>query len=125
MLATVAALAAGGALAKSKDEKLCTDLKDFRANVTSLEQMGPQSTVKDLQMTAGRLDTAGQRIVKEAKRDKHASALHDALGNLERAVNGLAPDETLADAEASISDEVSATKNAAREFSQTYCVSEQ
>jgi len=31
--------AAGGAQAKSKDQKLCADLADFRASVTKLQQM--------------------------------------------------------------------------------------
>ncbi len=73
---------AGAAHAKSKDEKLCADLADFRTSVTNLQQMGPQSTVGDLRQTESKLSATEKRITKEAKRDKHARDLHAAQPDL-------------------------------------------
>jgi predicted nucleic acid-binding Zn-ribbon protein len=121
-LVVVALVATTGiAHAKSKDEKLCSDLADFRASVTSLQQMGPQSTVGDLRQTESKLAATEKRIIKEAKRDKHARDLHAAIQDLDRAVNQLPDNSTLAFAQASIQDKVSAVSNAADSFSQTYC----
>jgi hypothetical protein len=122
-VATLAALvtAPGPAQAKSKDEKLCGDLADFRATVTDLQQMGPQSTVGDLRRTESKLSATERRIAKEAKHDKHAKELHAAIDDLNRAVNRLPDDSTIASAQASIQGKVGAVSSAADSFSQTYC----
>ncbi len=112
---------AGVAQAKSKDQKLCADLADFRASVTNLQQMGPQSTVGDLRQTESKLAATEKRITKEAKHDKHARDLHAAIQDLDRAVTRLPADSTLASAQASIQDKVSAVSDAATSFNQTYC----
>src|SRR6266542_1210234 len=112
---------AGAAHAKSKDEKLCADLADFRTSVTNLQQMGPQSTVGDLRQTESKLSATEKRITKEAKRDKHARDLHAAIQDLDRAVKQLSDNSTIASAQASIEDKVNAVSDAANAFSQTYC----
>ena len=113
--------AAGGAQAKSKDEKLCADLADFRANVTKLQQVGPQSTVGDLRQTESQLAATEKRIAKRAKHDKRARDIHAAIDDLNRAVDQLPDGSTLASAQEKIHDKVSAVSNAASAFSQSYC----
>jgi hypothetical protein len=121
--AIVAALvaAAASAQAKSKDEKLCADLADFRAGVTDLQQMGPQSTVGELRQKESQLYATEKRIAKKAKHDKHAGDLHKAIDDLNKTVNRLPADSTVASAQASIEDKVGAVASAADSFSQTYC----
>jgi predicted nucleic acid-binding Zn-ribbon protein len=113
--------AAGGAEAKSKDEKLCADLADFRATATHLQQMVPESTVGDVRQTESKLAATEKRIAKEAKHDKHASDLHAAIDDLNREINRLPDDITLASAQTYIQDKVSAVSSAAESYSQTYC----
>jgi uncharacterized protein YhaN len=123
--AIAAALVSAAALAqaKSKDEKLCADLADFRAGVTDLQQMGAQSTVGELRQKESQLYATEKRIAKEAKHDKHAQDLHKAIDELNKTVNRLPADSTVASAQASIDDKVSAVASAAESFSQTYCPS--
>lgn len=117
--------AAGGAQAKPKDQKLCADLADFRASVEKLQQMGPQSTVGDLRQTESQLATTEKRIARRAKHDKHARDLHASITDLNRAVNQLPDGSTLASAQASIEDKVSAVSTAADAFKQSYCTTGQ
>ncbi len=119
----VAALvaAAGLAQAKSKDEKLCADLADFRATVNDVQQMGPQSTVGELRQKEAKLSDTEKRIAKEAKHDKNASDLHKAIDDLGQTVDRLPENSTLESAQATIQAKVDAVASAADSFSQAYC----
>jgi hypothetical protein len=120
-LALVTLLAAGGAQAKSKNEKLCADLADFRTSLTNLQQIGPQSTVKELRQAEDNVYAAGKRVVKEAKRDKNASDLNAAIEDLRRTAKQLPEGTTLADAQSSLQSKEMAVRGAAQRFRQTYC----
>jgi hypothetical protein len=120
-LAFVTLLAAGDARAKSKNEKLCADLKSFRTSLASLQQMGPEATVKDVQQVESNLYSTGKRIVKEAKHDKNASDLNSAIEDLKRTTQQLPPNTTLAAAQSTLQGKEMAVRDAAQTFSQTYC----
>jgi hypothetical protein len=121
LLAVALVAAAGLAQAKSKDEKLCADLADFRATVNDVQQMGPQSTVGELRQKEAKLSKTEKRIAKEAKHDKNASDLHKAIDDLNRTVKRLPDDSTIESAQAAIQDKVSAVASAADSFSQAHC----
>jgi hypothetical protein len=113
--------APGGAQAKSKNEQLCADLANFRTSVANLQQIGPQSTVKELRQAEDNVYAAGKRVVKEAKRDKNASDLNAAIDDLRRAAQQLPENTTLASAQSSLQGKEMAVRDAAQRFSQTYC----
>jgi hypothetical protein len=114
-------VAASEAHAKTKDQKLCSDLAEFRNNVSDLQQMGPQSTMGELRKKEDQLSATEKRIAKRAKHDKHARELHAAIDDLNRTVKRLPNDTTLASAQESIHGKVTKVADAADSFNQSYC----
>jgi hypothetical protein len=121
VLGAVVMLAAGGSFAKGKDAKLCADLSNFRTSVYNLQNMGPESTVNDLRQSENQVASAGREVAKEAKHDKNAKDLHNAISQLDGAVGRLPPNVTIATAKATIRDQVMAVQDAAQNFEREHC----
>ncbi len=120
-LMLVTLLAAGGAQAKSKNEKLCADLASFRTSLANLQQMGAQSTIKDVRKAEENLYSTGRRIIKEAKHDKDAKDLDAAIEDLRRTTQRLPEDATLGTVQSTLESKETAVRDAAQKFTQTYC----
>ncbi len=120
-LVLVSLLAGGGAQAKSKNEELCADLAKFRTSLADLQQMGPQSTIKEVREAEENLYSTGQRIVKEAKHDKYASNLNAAIEDLRRTTQQMPENTTLGAVQSALESKEKAVRDAAQTFSQTYC----
>ncbi len=120
-VALVTLLAAGGAQAKSKNEKLCADLAKFRTSLADLQQMGPQSTIKEVREAEENLYSTGRRIVKEAKHDKNAKDLDAAIEDLRRTTQQMPENTTLAAVQSTLESKEAAVRDAAQTFSETYC----
>jgi hypothetical protein len=120
-LAVATLLAAGGAQAKSKNEKLCADLASFRTSLADLQQMGEQSTIKQVREAEENLYSTGRRIVKGAKHDKNASDLDAAIEDLRRTTQRMPEDTTLAAVQSTLEPKETAVRDAAQRFTETYC----
>ncbi len=120
-LMLVTLLVPGGAQAKSKNEKLCADLASFKTTLANLQQMGAQSTIKEVRKAEENLYSTGRRIVKEAKRDKNASDLNAAIEDLRRTTQKLPEDTTLGAVQSTLESKETAVRDAAQRFTQTYC----
>ncbi len=117
----VTLLAAGGAQAKSKNEKLCADLASFKTSLANLQQMGAQSTIKEVREAEENLYSTGRRIVKEAKHDKNASDLKAAIDDLRRTTQQMPENTTVAAMQSTLESKEIAVRDAAQAFSDTYC----
>lgn len=106
-----------------KDEKLCADLAQIEHTVQGLNNLGPQSAVQDAKSLTAQATSTGKQIERQARTDRYALRLAQAIDDLEHSVKDLPPSGTLGSAQPSISNRAGGVKIAADNFQATRCPS--
>ncbi|HEY9616310.1 MAG TPA: hypothetical protein V6C64_05700 [Microcoleaceae cyanobacterium] len=100
----------GASNTAARQAELCQDLASLKTAVATLRSMGPNNTVKELKQARKDVDDRYEEVKKSAQAVQEAQIddLRKARKQLETAVKKIPDKATLAQAQASIKDEVAA-----------------
>lgn len=105
--------------AASKDE-VCSNLNELDTAVNNMARIGPQSTVGELKQAQNQVSESYDKFMDSAKSyaKPQAENLEKMIGELEKSAKDIPDDETLAQAQATLQDDVTQVRMAADQLGQ-------
>jgi len=103
---------------KAHEEKFCAALAQFRADLTTLESIGPNSTVADLRAASDRIAKDADDVQKAAHKIKSPTAKQftDSAKQLREEVRALPANITIEQAKSRIQDDVQNVEQSAQKL---------
>ena len=103
---------------KQHQEKFCASLAKFHADFTTLESIGPSSTVADLRAAADRIAADADEVQTAAQKIKSPTAKQftDSAHQLRKEVRALPPNITRDQAKSRVQDDIQNVKQSAQQL---------